>query len=142
MSVKVSAVLVLVEHTFQKENLQVDDVVEPLLESTEKVLVQFPFSLNLKKKVLFCSLLFFIEFPNYKIYSGCRSSGPLLPRSGSLVQLGQKSLQWVSDGEHSSKNMESDDEHTHKNINNDVCNIDQSTLDIGHHFAPFAKLFV
>ena len=30
--------------------------------------------------------------------------------------------------------MESDDEHTHKNIDNDVCNIDQSTLDIGHHF--------
>ena len=59
MSVKVSAVLVLVEHTFQKENLQVDDVVEPLLESTEKVLVQFPFSLNLEKKksfVLFCPI--------------------------------------------------------------------------------------
>ena len=102
------------EHTFQKENLQVDDVVEPLLESTEKVLVQFPFSLNLKKKVLFCSLLFFIEFPNYKIYSGCRSSGPLLPRSGSLVQLGKKSLQWVSDGENASKNMECDGEHTYK----------------------------
>ena len=116
-------------------------MVEPLLESTEKVLVQFPFSLNLNKKVLFCSVLFFIEFPNYKIYSGCRSSGPLLPRSGSLVQLGKKSLQWVSDGEHASKNMESDDEHTHKNINNDVCNIDQSTLDISDHFAPFAKLF-
>ena len=57
-----------------------------------------------EKKVLFCSVLFFIEFPKYKIYSGCRSSGPLLPRSGSLVQLGKKSLQWVSDGEHASKN--------------------------------------
>ena len=45
-----------------------------------------------------------------------------------------------SDDEHTYKNMESDDEHTHKNIDNDVCNIDQSTLDIGHHFAPFAKL--
>ena len=94
-------------------------MVEPLLESTEKVLVQFPFSLNLKKKVLFCSVLFFIEFPNYKIYSGCRSSGPLLPRSGSVVQLGQKSLQWVSDGEHSSKNMESDGEHASKNMESD-----------------------
>ena len=117
-------------------------MVEPLLESPEKVLVQSPFALNFKNNVLLCSVLFFIEFLKYKIYSGCRSSGPLLSRLGSLVQLGQKSLQWVSDGEHASKNMESDDEHTHKNINNDVCNIDQSTLDIGHHFAPFAKLFV
>ena len=112
------------KHTFQKENLKVDDVVEPLLESTEKVLVQFPFSLNLKK-FFFCSVLFFIEFPKYKIYSGCRSSGPLLPRSGSLVQLGKKSLQWVSDNEHSSKNMESDGEHTYKNIDTDVYKIDQ-----------------
>ena len=45
------------KHTFQKENLKVDDVVEPLLENTEKVLVQFPFSLNLEKKKKFRSVL-------------------------------------------------------------------------------------
>ena len=54
MSVKVSVVFVSEAH-FSKGYLQVDDVVEPLLESTEKVLVQFPFSLNLK--IFFSSVL-------------------------------------------------------------------------------------
>ena len=56
MSVKVSVVFVSEAH-FSKGYLQVDDVVEPLLESTEKVLVQFPFSLNLEKKKKFRSVL-------------------------------------------------------------------------------------
>ena len=57
MSVKVSVVFVSEAH-FSKGYLQVDDVVEPLLESPEKVLIQFPFALNFQNNVVFVSVLF------------------------------------------------------------------------------------